>query len=341
MTSRLSRLARPLLAFTALIALTGAGVARDVAAPGEHADSVAGDRRPVVIIVHGRGELPGDSAAALATWRRALKSGIATLAGDSLLRDDDIRTAWYADALDPLAPAVCDAASRATSSDSARRSGDEGLRAFFAAVGEGLTATLDMLDGYARDEARALAGDFLFIGNPVRRCAAETQLARALASAKRDSRPVILVAHSFGSLLSYGYLRSPQPDDSSRTTVRHFVTIGSLLGAPGVRTMLLGDTASRATRPMVVERWTNIVDPRDALAYPITFALGADSSAARPTENLTTGAHAPNEDAHYIGRYLRDPVTVRSVAGAWCRALGERALPERMPESCRTFAGGR
>jgi alpha-beta hydrolase superfamily lysophospholipase len=262
------------------------------------------------------------------------------LAGDSLLRHDDVWVAWYADALDPLAPAVCDIAPRSDASRGGTGGDDEGLRAFFAAIGEGLTATLDMLDGYARDEARTLAGDFLFIGDPVRRCAAETQLDRVLARAGREGRPVILVAHSFGSLLSYGYLRSSVPGDSSRFSVRKFVTIGSLLGAPGVRSMLLGDTAARARLPAGVQQWTNIVNPHDALAYAVPFQLSADSSAGGMMENLTTTAGTAGEDAHYIGRYLRDPVTVRSVVGAWCASFPSAGTATR-PAGCEALASRR
>ena len=322
------------------VALLSAGEARSGAAPLSPINFSADSTRPVVILVHGRGELPGDSVAARESWARAIRSGTATLSGDSLLRQDDVWVAWYADALDPLAPAVCDIAPRPDASRSGTGADDEGLRAFFAAIGEGLTATLDMLDGYARDEARALAGDFLFIGDPVRRCAAETQLARVLARATREGRPVILVAHSFGALLSYGYLRTSPPDDSAHYTVQKYVTIGSLLGAPGVRSMLLGDTASRARLPAGVQRWTNIVNPHDALAYSVAFETSADSASGGRAENLTTTAGTAGEDSHYIGRYLRDPVTVRSVVGAWCDAFPAAGRATR-PAGCEALASGR
>jgi hypothetical protein len=340
MSRRTYRFACGPLALAGAFALLGAGEARSGAAPLPPIETPADTGRPVGILVHGRGELPGDSVAARKSWTRAIKSGTATLSGDSLLRDDDVWVAWYADALDPLAPPVCDAAPRPDRSRDGTGGDDDGLRAFFAAIGEGLTATLDMLDGHARDEARALAGDFLFIGDPVRRCAAETQLARVLARATREGRPVILVAHSFGALLSYGYLQSSPPDDSAHFTVRKYVTIGSLLGAPGVRSMLLGDTASRARLPNGVERWSNIVNPRDALAYSVAFETSADSAANGRAENLTTSAGTAGEDSHYIGRYLRDPVTVRSVVGAWCDAFpaGGRATS---PVGCQALAGRR
>lgn len=316
------RLAIPSLALAAAAALTGSAAATAFASSWAVSASPADTARPVVIIVHGRGQLPGDSAAARAEWTRTLRGAVAAVAGDSILRADDVWLAWYAGALDPLTPAVCD-----TPPDGSAAAG--GLRALFAAVGVGLVATLDLLDDHAREEARALAGDFLFIGDPLRRCAGETQLARALARARREGRPVILVAHSLGSLVSYGWLRTAPPDELARTRIRRVITIGSVLGVPGVRATVYGDTATRIALPRDVGGWTNIVDPQDALAYPMAFPLGSDAA-----ENLTTATTPAGEDPHYIGRYLGDPVTARAVVEAWC---GVSAPPPsaRSPASSR------
>ncbi|HSJ63645.1 MAG TPA: hypothetical protein VK922_07010 [Gemmatimonadaceae bacterium] len=283
-----------------------------------HGPSGAGDPgRPVVILVHGRGQLPGDSAGVRAEWSRVLRTATAELAGAELLQDGDVWLAWYADALDPLAPAACAGARDSLKTAGSGTAEDQSLRGVFAAVGEGLSGALDLFDGYARDEVRALAGDLLFLGDPVRRCSAERQLAVALVRASEQGRPVILVAHSFGSLLSYGYLARQAPGEPPVAGVERFVTIGSLLGAPGARRLLLADTASRPSVPAGVGGWTNIVDVRDALAYPIEF--GADTVGGR-VQNLTTTSSAPGADPHYVLRYLRDPVTVRTVARAWCEA---------------------
>ena len=314
-----------------LIGLTLGG-ARPAVAMDEpaRAASATDSGRPVVILVHGRGQLPGDSAAVRVEWSRVLRTGASTMAGVPVLRDDDVWLAWYADALDPLAPPVCASHRQAEADPAAPEQGGEGLRPVFAAMGEGLVALLDVFDGYARAEARALAGDLLFLGDPLRRCAGESRLEDALARADREGRPVILVAHSFGSLLSYGYLRSLSSGDASRFEIRRFITIGSLLGAPGARELLLGDTATTAVVPPAVRAWTNIVDVRDALAYSIAF--GSDADSAR-VQNLTTTSGGAGADAHDVLRYLRDPVTVRSVAGAWCRAF-DAGVRERAPQGC-------
>jgi hypothetical protein len=297
--------------------------------------SGAGDHgRPVVILVHGRGQLPGDSALVRSEWSRVLRTATAELAGVELLREGDVWLAWYADALDPLAPAACAEARDSLSNAGRGAAEDQSLRAVFAAVGEGLSGALDLFDGYARDEVRALAGDLLFLGDPVRRCSAERELAGALARAAEQGRPVILVAHSFGSLLSYGYLMRQARDEPTVAGVERFVTVGSLLGAPGARRLLLADTASLPAVPAGVGGWTNIVDARDALAYPIEF--GGDTVGGR-AQNLTTTPGVPGADPHYVLRYLRDPVTVRTVARAWCEAY-EAGRGRGEPVACAAMA---
>jgi hypothetical protein len=312
----------------AAFALTALLPATDGVAASGSVPSTADPGRPVIIVVHGRGELPGDSVAVRSRWSRVLRAGVSELAGAPLIRDGDVRIAWYADALDPLAPALCDADPALPARRAGARRGVE-MEPLFTAMGEGLAAALDLFDGYARDEARAVAGDLLFLGDSLRRCAAETQLARALARAERERRPVILVAHSFGSLLAYDYLRSVSPDDTSEQSIQRFVTIGSLLGAPGARELLLGDTTTRASVPPGVRAWTNILDARDVLASSIAFA---DADAAR-VENLTTTPGVGGDDPHDVVRYLRDPVTVRTVVSGWCAAI-DAAAPERPAEAC-------
>ena len=321
----------------AVFALNGAAVAAPGTAGASLTSSAPDTGRPVIILVHGRGQILGDSVAARAEWSRALQRGAAKVGSDSLLRDDDAWVAWYADALDPLAPATCNAKQASTTSSSESQNDDEQLREFFAAAGAGITAALDMIDGYAREEARALAGDLLFLGDPVRRCAAESQLENALARAAQQKRPVILVAHSFGSLLAYGYLQSTSAIDTGVVDIHQFVTIGSLLGAPGARQLFLGDHNARASLPPGVRAWTNVVDVRDALAHPIVFEQ--DSAAAR-VGNVFTSPGAPNSDPHSVTRYLTDSATARVVLGAWCEAF-EVGGGAESPAGCTSLTAAR
>lgn len=304
--------------FAAALIVAAATVLHLASASAAQAPSLATPARPVIILVHGRGQLLGDSVALRTEWMRAMREGARKATGSDILGDDDVQLAWYADALDPLAPAACERPAASSAAGRAARRSDPALRDVFLAVGEGLISVLDAFDGYARGEMRAIAGDLLFLGDSARRCAAEGELEAALRRAADGRRPVILVAHSFGSLLAYGYLQHLSPDDSAAFDIRRLVTIGSLLGAPSARELLLGDSTTRVAIPRAVEGWTNIVNPDDALAYPIPFA---DDSVSARAVNLTTTPGLAGEDPHGPARYLRDPAGVGAVVGAWCKAF--------------------
>ena len=322
--------AAALVAAGSAFAIHGAALATPGVLAAHSTSSTSVGERPVVILVHGRGQILGDSAGVRSEWSRVLQSGASRIGSGSLLRDDDIWLAWYADALDPLASIACDTLPASRSAANGEGADDERLRAFFAAAGAGITAALELIDEpLLRLEARALAGDLLFLGDPLRRCAAERRLEDVLARAELQNRPVILVAHSFGSLIAYGYLHSTTlPADSGGSGIQRFVTLGSLLGAPGARQLFLRDREARASLPPGVHAWTNILDVRDGLAHPIAF--GGDSTRA---VNVTTTAGSPGDDPHHVLRYLADPVTARVVLGAWCDAF--RVIPAGVaPAGC-------
>ena len=73
-----------------------------------------------------------------------------------------------------------------------------------------------------------LAADASFLSDARKRCASERRLAEAIDRARSEGGPIILLAHSLGSLVAYDYL-------STRTDtvlVNRLVTIGSMLGSP-------------------------------------------------------------------------------------------------------------
>jgi hypothetical protein len=281
-------------------------------------EQVAG--RPLIVLVHGRGVLLRDTTSARVAWQRALEAGASTLVQGKLLHEDDVRVAWYAGALDPRAALTCSAphASPAATSTTEADSAAASLRNFFALAGAGLNAFLEIAGEQEQGELRAIAGDMLFIGDPLRRCSAEDRLADVLALAAEERRPVILLAHSFGSLLSYGYLHSTRAMEQGHV-IHRYITVGSLLGAPGAREIVLGDRRERVQLPPGAGGWTNVRDVRDGLAYAIPVSPG-DST--RRVTDLTTAPDSRVADPHDILHYLRDPVTARVVMSAWCEAFG-------------------
>lgn len=274
---------------------------------------IHGQGRPVIIIVHGRGHLGQDSAARRVEWKRALELGVGIPATDSLLLDEDVRLAWYADVLDPRSDEGCEFLTSNPGSR-ARWKRDEASRNF-STIARGLLGFLaGALDSSASaSETRGALGDMLFAVDSWKRCGAERRLELALRRAAAEKRPVVLVSHSLGALLSYDVLDGYAPlskDGDGR--VQHWFSLASLLGAPVVRSLVLQDTAEVLPRPSGVRRWTNVRNPADPFALPANMGDG-DSVAVELQTQVVEG-----EFAHELSTYLRDERTARVIVAAWC-----------------------
>jgi pimeloyl-ACP methyl ester carboxylesterase len=286
--------------------IAGLAIAVTLAAPAED------DRgRPLVLLVHGRGMLDRDTAATRKMWFDALSSGAGTINGQHVFSERDVRVVWYADVLDPRSTAGCDyksgdaRARRATNTDPELREAVSTAGSILGAI----TALVD--DSAAAGQLRALAADAAFLTDSHKRCAAEQRLGDALDRARSEGRPVILVAHSLGAVVAYDYLSS-RPDTG---LVDRLITIGSLVGAPDLRRLLMGgDGADTLTRPSSVKSWINIRNENDWFAAPIT--VGKD---------VLTSAPSGEPDPHEMVGYLRGAATNAEVAADWCGAFVSKA----------------
>jgi hypothetical protein len=260
-------------------------------------------------MLHGLGTEDADSTGLRREWLDALNQGIVGVSRQAPLGPDDFRLVWYADALDPRAPQRCPEGRGSASS------GEVGTA--IATVGELMGMVADVTGEAEGAALRGLAGDLLYLGDDRRRCAAEERLADALARAAQDDRPVILVAHSFGSLVAYHYLESR--DTSAAVPVVRLVTVGSLVGRPEMRELLLGSAGRRVDLPDGVGSWVNVRDPEDELSAPISGERADSAEAARILDRRTE--RAPLADAHDATRYLLDPATAKAGLESWCSAF--------------------
>lgn len=267
--------------------------------------------RPVVLLVHGRGMLATDTAAARKMWLNALTAGGKSITALPLLSDRDVRVVWYADVLDPRSAAGCD---YAASDARARRSAamDPDFKALIASVGSLFDLVTSVVaDTQSVSHLRALSADASFLSDLRKRCASEQRLGDAIDRARREGRPVILVAHSLGSLVAYDYL-SARSDTGS---VERFITVGSMVGANELRQMLIGgDARDTLSRPAGVKSWTNIRHVNDLFAASIS--AGRDVVATPP---------AGEPDPHELVGYLRGTATASEVLGSWCAAYSSKA----------------
>lgn len=255
--------------------------------------------RPVVVLVHGRGQFGLDTASLRREWEADIDSSLA-LVGMPALQRGDVRLAWYADALDPDSTYECGAR---------LSTADEGA----ADLREIASGFLNFLASAAGDDARELrgmVGETMYVLDHRTRCAAEQRVGRVIRAAAREGRPVVVVAYSLGSLVTYGYLLR----EDSLTNVR-LVTVGSPLALRPVRDIIFGESGSGELHvPRSVSSWENVYDGADFLAGPLSGQLPDGLVRDRPT-------HARSADeAHVISRYLRDAATGAALRDAICAA---------------------
>ena len=213
-------------------------------------------------------------------------------------------------------------ASRATTRPTTRarattRQTDPNLKTFVSLVGDVLSVLTNVVsDTESAVQLRALSADASFLSDAHKRCASERRLSDALERAKREGRPVILVAHSLGSLVAYDYL-SAQRDSN---VVQRLVSLGSMLGAADLRRLLIGGDSSDAFGlPRSVKSWVNVRNNGDPLAVPLPFG----------NEIVTTPP--PDEmDRHEMIAYLRNSFTAGAILEGWCAAFAAA-----QPSGCR------
>lgn len=135
---------------------------------------------------------------------------------------------------------------------------------------------------------------------------------RAPLLAHKDDR-IMLIAHSMGSIMSYNVLRHlGRPDKGVR--VSHYVTIGAPLGLQIVkeRTKRLRWDGKVRTPSIVTERWANLSDRKDPVAFDTHLRddYGPNALGVRVVDDLVLNDYtSPSGDAnhHKSYGYLRTP----------------------------------
>ena len=254
------------------------------------------------MLVHGRISAESDTSMLRREWKSALNASL-TDRGYRALADGDVRLAWYADALDP------------TSEGCTRAAEDEpGLDA----IGFLISAIVSSIpNGEARD-AKLFANDVMYVLDESRRCAAQRRVGREIERAIAIGRPVVILAYSLGSVVTYQYLQNREARATDpRVPSIDLVTIGSPLGVPGLRAML-GIASDSLTRPPMVRSWMNIHDPNDPVAGPV------QGGANTPGISDMVVRRSGSADAHMIEHYLRDRATAETLGRLLSPGTGAR-----------------
>lgn len=119
--------------------------------------------------------------------------------------------------------------------------------------------------------------------------------------------PMVVVAHSLGTVVSFKLLRELAAKGAS-LDVPLFITVGSPLSLMAIQTAI----GPAFARPAAVKMWLNALDPDDfiTLGKPLD-----DINFGRGITNIVDVENDP-EDAHFIGGYLADKRVANAVAKA-------------------------
>jgi pimeloyl-ACP methyl ester carboxylesterase len=298
--------------------------------PAQPPASMAG--RPVILLLHGRGQENADTTEH--EWRRALDAGVGQVASVPY-RADDVWFVWYADVLDPLSSEGCQYNETNPRSTTMWFNRDS-FQSLWNGARSALVKAVNSVPGADRAVLKATAGDVaVFLTDLRRRCGAGQRLAKFLDSAAVQRRPVILVAHSLGSLVAYNYLLDHRPlGGLPPFEIVRMVTIGSMLGQPEVYQALLGSMVLPPLfPPQEVRSWINLRDGLDPLAVPLSGVMNPTPMTTFK-ERLLPGT-ASVRTAHDASAYLRSAPTVTAIVYAWCAAFKPGAV---RPNECQSFA---
>jgi pimeloyl-ACP methyl ester carboxylesterase len=280
---------------------------------------------PLLVFVHGRGQEESATAKSLAAyWTESLDAGLrARGLGSGLIPPQDRRFVFYADVFrDGFRPSTECTGDRAAPSTATLDLWERVRRTLISATSKvpGLQPALADL---------IISDTYAYFSKQPLRCETDRRLAAVLNEAAVAGRPVVLVAHSMGSLVSLSVLNRA-PSVGVTYDVANLITFGSQLGVEDVRAATLGSLTAPTVRvPPSVKHWTNVRAQGDALAFVLDGAFSAENADRKPVDVLITPV--PGHYAHNARSYLATADVGAAVADAWCRAFRE---PARPPATC-------
>lgn len=310
-------------------------------APGAR---VLAQARPVIVLVHGRAQEYQIGAVMEHDWRAALDDGLRKVGLDGVVQPSDVMFVRYEQVTEHAAqthpPCTGTIPDLPTNSPG-----------FFFGISfdwylagprsKNLVQTRDKIArwGWVQDLVIRSLPDvqrYLDSASPQDsvRCETERPLKAALDSARRAKRPVVLVAHSLGSLVSYRVLHETMVSHDGQPNfydVRRLVTFGSQLNLEAIRHRLIpGDTSPPMpfTWPEPIS-WVNLAGYGDYIASsPDRRHLPSRSDTMHREFEIFTWPGKP----HAFEGYLKHVATARSIAAAWCNAFSSP------PQACGSVA---
>lgn len=170
---------------------------------------------------------------------------------------------------------------------------------------------------------------------------AREMLKSAIRETNRSGRPVLLIAHSMGSVIAYDALWQMAWEEQSESRIDLFLTTGSPLGQNIVQRHLFGVTEPRERRyPDNIRSWVNIAAVGELTAidrimkndFAEMLAMGlVESIEDLDSFNFYHMHGALNVHVEY--GYLINEVTARVISDWWTR--------NRQPDNCTSMTRSR
>ena len=274
--------------------------------------TVAADqsRVPRVLLIHGRDQQAGAKMKVADDWNAAINSALRKAGAYSFLPRERRLFYWYRDA---LAGSGCTYGSPFQESFDRTPGFDlmPTLREVFTSIADQVPA------GPARILAKLIVNDAeRYVANGPSTCIVDRGFRDAVDRDPNRTMPVIVIAHSLGSMITYRNLMRNIPDEFAPF---YLITIGSMLGEPAVQRTLLGSHADYpAPVPIPVKWWRNLVNKGDVLAFPSASAFYSEFPDKKPVDIMID---TPGSDRHSATAYLSSLEMGQALRAASCAAL--------------------
>lgn len=218
---------------------------------------------------------------------------------------------------------------------------------FLNALAEVATATASRFHVTSEAFLRLFADTDKYFKNRRVRCATNARLESVLSDARRFQRPVVLVGHSMGTIVSHDVLYGPRRERADQTarsstgyTVHRFVTLGSQLGLDATMRHLYGSIQEPFPYPSSVYSWVNLRGLKDFVAPRLM--RDRYQPAPRHFSEFEIPTKAGVFATHDISGYLQNPAVAQAIMFTWCRGFSsaprEHGLEVRPPAQCRAYA---
>ena len=155
-------------------------------------------------------------------------------------------------------------------------------------------------------------------------CHARTMICSELTNVlkKHRNEKIMLIAHSMGSIIAYDVLTL----DASDVPIDTFVTIGSPLGLPIIKSRIVAERKKYPSQKGILKtpenirsHWYNLADLRDKIAINYTLQDDFKENAKHigPVDKLVTNDYAfeDQKNPHKSYGYLRTPEMAEIISG--------------------------